>query len=114
MAVNFSQVEDYGAPELTVEVDGYSVPKVLIDGGLGINLMLEDTTFDLGYTSFKAKDQVLRMVDQSRVIPGGRISQVPTLIGEITYLLNYVIIRISSSRTFPCCSKDLGCILQKY
>ena len=33
--------------------------------------MLEDTAFDLGYTSFEATDQVLRMADQSRVIPVG-------------------------------------------
>ena len=59
VAVNFSQVEDYGAPELTVEIDRYSVPKVLVDGRSRVNLMLEDTTFDLGYTSFEATDQVL-------------------------------------------------------
>ena len=101
MAVNFSQVEDYGAPELTVEIDGCSVPKVPVDGGSGVNLMLEDTAFDLGYTSFEATDQILRMVDQSRVIPVGRLSQVPILIGEVTYLLNYVIIRVSAGRPFP-------------
>ena len=56
VAVNFSQVEDYGAPELTVEIDGCSVSKVPVDGGSGRNLMLEDTTFDLGYTSFEATD----------------------------------------------------------
>ena len=32
VAVNFSQVEDYGAPELTVEIDGCSMPKVPVDG----------------------------------------------------------------------------------
>ena len=101
MAVNFSQAEDQGAPELTVEIDGCSIPKVPVDGGSGVNLMLEDTAFDLGYTSFEATDQVLRMADQSRVVPVGRLSQVPTLIGEVTYLLNYVIIRVSAGRPFP-------------
>ena len=100
VAVNFSQVEDHGAPELTVEIDGCSVPKVPIDGRSGINLMLEDTTFDLGYTSFEVTNQVLRMADQSRVVPVGRLSQVPTLIGEVTYLLNYIIIRVSVGRPF--------------
>ena len=56
MAVNFSQVEDYGALELIVEIDGCSVPKVPVDGGSGVNLMLEDIAFDLGYTSFEATD----------------------------------------------------------
>ena len=63
--------------------------------------MLEDTAFDLGYTSFEATDQILRMADQSRVILVGRLSQVPTLIGEVTYLLNYVIIQVSTGRPFP-------------
>ena len=101
VAVNFSQIEDHGAPELTVEIDGCSIPKVPVDGGSGVNLMLEDTAFDLGYTSFEITDQVLRMADQSRVIPVGKLSQVPTLIGEVTYLLNYVIIRVSAGRPFP-------------
>ena len=64
VAVNFSQVDDYGAPELTVEIDGCSMPKVPVDGGSGVNLILEDTAFDLGYTSFEVTDQVLRMADQ--------------------------------------------------
>ena len=101
VAVNFYQVEDYGASELTIEIDGCSVPKVPVDGGSRVNLMLEDTAFDLGYTSFEKTDQVLRMADQSRVIPVGRLFQVPTLIGEVTYLLNYVIIRVSIGRPFP-------------
>ena len=101
MAINFFQVEDFGVLELAVEVDGCSISKVLIDGGSGINLMLEDTTFDLGFTSFEMTDQILWMADQSRVIPVGRLSQVPNLIGEVTYLLNYIIIQVSSGRPFP-------------
>ena len=56
MAVNFLQVEDYGASELTVEVDGCIVPKVPVDNASRINLMLEDTAFDLGYTFFETMD----------------------------------------------------------
>ena len=101
VAVNFSKIEDYGAPELVVEVERCTIPKVLVDGGSGVNLMLEDTTFDLGYTSFEEIDQVLRMADQSRVILAGRLSQVPTRIDEVTYLLNFVIIPVNSGRPFP-------------
>ena len=85
VAVKFPEIEDYGAPKIVVEVDGCIIPKVSVDGGSGVNLMLEDTTFDLGYTSFEETNQILRMVDQSRVIPAGRFSQVPTRIGEVTY-----------------------------
>ena len=71
IAINFAEIEDYGAPEIVVEVDGCIIPKVPVDGGSGVNLMLEDTAFDLGYTSFEETNQVLRMADQSRVIPAG-------------------------------------------
>ena len=101
VAVNFSEVEDYGAPEVEVKVEGCIVPGVPIDGGSRVNLMLEDTAFDLGYTSFQATDQVLRMADQSRVHPVGRLFQVPTRIGKETYLLNCVVIRVTKGRPFP-------------
>ena len=78
-----------------MEVEGCTILKVPVDGGSGVNLMLEDTAFDLGYTSFKEIDQILRMADQSWVISAGRLSQVPTRIGEVTYLQNYVIIQVS-------------------
>jgi len=101
VAVNFSQPEDSGAPEVTVEIEGCMIPKVPIDGGSGVNLMLEDTAFDLGFTTFEATDQVLRMADQSRVNPVGKLSQVPTRIGGTDYLLNFVVIRVLKGRPFP-------------
>jgi Fe-S-cluster formation regulator IscX/YfhJ len=96
VAVNFSQPEDSGAPKVIVEVEGCSIPKVPVDGRSEVNLMLEETAFDLGYTAFEAKDQVLRMADQSRVNPVGKLSQAPTRIGGVTYLLNFVIIRVQT------------------
>ena len=101
VAVNFSQPEDSGALEVTVEIKGCSISNVPIDGGSGVNLMLEDTAFDLGFTTFEATEQVLRMADQSRVNPIGKLSEVPTQIGRRDYLLNYVIIRVQKGRPFP-------------
>ena len=101
VAVNFAQVEDYGAPELVVEVDGCTIPKVPVDGGSGVNLMLESTAFDLGYTTFEETDQILRMADHSRVVLAGRLSQIPIRIGQVSYLQNFVIIRVGTGRPFP-------------
>ena len=101
MAVNFAEIEDYGAPEIVVEVEGCIIPKVPVDGGSNVNLMLEDTAFDLGYTLLEETNQILRMADQSRVISARRLSQVPTWIGEVTYLQNFVIIRVSAGKPFP-------------
>ena len=84
-----------------MEVEGCIIPKVPVYTGSGVNLMLEDTAYDLGYTSFEETDQILQMADQSRVIPAGRLSQVPTLISEVTCLQNFVIIRVSFNRPFP-------------
>ena len=86
---------------LVVEVDGYSIPKVPVDGGSEVNLMLESTAFDLGYTTFEETDQILRMADQSRVVPIGRLSQISTRIGQVTYLQNFVIIPVETGRPFP-------------
>ena len=101
VAVNYTGAEDKGAPEVEVEIEGCVITKVPVDGGSGVNLMLEDTAFELGYTDFEATNQVLRMADQSRVIPVGRLSLVPTRISKYTYLLNFVIIRVSAGRPFP-------------
>ena len=101
VAVNFAQIEDYGAPELVVEVDGCTIPKVPVDGGSGVNLMLESTAFDLGYTTFEETNQILRMADQSRVVPTGRLSQIPTRIGQVTYFQNFVVIQVGTGRPFP-------------
>ena len=101
VAMNFVEVKDYGAPELVVEVDGCTIPKVPVDGGSRVNLMLESTAFDLGYTTFEETDQILQMAYQSRVVPARRLCQVPTRIGKITYLESFVIIRVGSKRPFP-------------
>ena len=84
-----------------MEIEGCVIPKVSVDGGSGINIMLEDTIFELGYIAFEPTTQVLRMADQSRVIPVGRLSQIPIWVGETTYPLNYMVIRVNLGRPFP-------------
>ena len=101
VAVNFMAIEDYGAPEVCIDIDGCMIPKVPVDGGSGCNLMLESTAFDLEFTSFEPTPRVLRMADQSRVVPVGRLSWVLTRIGEQTFPLNFVILRVNSGRPFP-------------
>lgn len=101
VAVNFAEVEDFGAPEISVEIDGCLIQKVPVDGGSGVNLMLESTASDLGYTKLESTDQTLRMADQSRVVPAGKLSGIPTLICGTTYPLNYVVIRVGLRKSFP-------------
>ena len=101
VAIKFTAIEDYGAPELFIDIDGCLIPKVSVDGGSGCNLMLESTAFDLGFTCFEPTPQVLRMADQSKVTPVGRLSGIPTRIGGQVFLLNFVILRVNSGRPFP-------------
>ena len=101
VAINFLGVEDFGAPEISVEIDGCVIPNVPVDGGSGVNLLLETTAADLGYTAVEPTTQTLRMADQSKVVPIGKLSGVPTQISGITYDLNYLVIRVEKGRSFP-------------
>lgn len=73
---------------------------VLVDGGSGVNLMLEDTTYDLGYRTLEKTGLILRMADQYQVVPVGLLSQIPTWVGRLNYLFNYVVIRVDEGRPF--------------
>lgn len=53
ISVNLVEQEDRGAPEITVVIDGCSIDRVPVDGGSGVNLMLESTASDLGFTSIE-------------------------------------------------------------
>ena len=101
VAINFAEVEDFGAPEISVEIEGCTIQNVPVDGGSGVNLMLESTASDLGYTVFEPTNQTLRMADQSRVVPVGKLSGVPTKISGNTYDMNYLVIRVEDGKPFP-------------
>ena len=101
VAVNFAELEDFGASKISVEIDGCLIQHVPVDGGSGVNLMLESTASDLGYTHLEPTEQTLRMADQSRVVPAGKLSGIPTTISGHTYPLNYIVIRVTSGKPFP-------------
>ena len=101
VAVNFAEIEDFGAPEISVEIDGCTIRNVPVDGGSGVNLMLESTAADLGYSTFEPTNQTLRMADQSRVVPVGKLSGIPTRISGFTFNLNYLVIRVEDGKPFP-------------
>jgi hypothetical protein len=84
-----------------VIINGICVPNVPVDGGSGVNLMLETTAFHLGYFEFEPTPTILRMADQSKVMPIGQLSQLPTTVAGHTYLLNYVIICVDVGTPFP-------------
>ncbi|OAE29544.1 hypothetical protein AXG93_4599s1000 [Marchantia polymorpha subsp. ruderalis] len=101
VTINFAKIEDFGALEISVEIDGCVIHNEPVDGGSGVNLLLESTANDLGYTVFESTNQTLRMADQSRVVPVGKLSAVPTKISGLTYPLNYLMIRVEEGNPFP-------------
>jgi hypothetical protein len=83
-----------------VEIDGYLIWNVLVDGGSRVNMMLESTTFGLGHTIFESTNQVLRMANQSQVIHLGKLFRIYTQIYNMIYSLNYVVIRVGIGKPF--------------
>ena len=93
--------EDWGAPQIDLEIEGCLIKRVPVDGGAGVNVMSEQTAADLGYTNFEKTPKILRMANQVEVIPLGKLSRVPTRMGELEYLLNYIIIRLPTPSVYP-------------
>ncbi|CAM6102374.1 unnamed protein product [Calypogeia fissa] len=98
--VRYTEVEDWGAPEIDTEIEGCLITRVPVDGGSGVNVMMEQTAADLGYTTFEPTPKILRMANQEEVVPVGKLSQVLTRIGELEYKLNFVVIRLPIPTTF--------------
>ena len=92
---------------MVVGIDGCTIPRVLVDGGSNVNMMLVDIGFNLDYTPFEETNQILRMINQSRIIPATQLFQVPTRIKEVSYLQNFVIIHIQSKKQFSMLLKRL-------
>ncbi len=93
--------EDLGSPEVTLEIAGCDVPKVAIDGGSGVNIMIEDLAFKLGYTTVEPTVHTIRLADGAKVIPTGTLSNVATNIAGTLFALNYLVIRPRRPSTFP-------------
>jgi hypothetical protein len=98
--VRFTKVEDWGAPEIDAEIDGCMVPGIPVDGGSGVNVIMEQTAVDLGFTTFESTPKILRMANQQEVVPIGKFSQILTRMEDLEYNLNYVLIRLRIPSTF--------------
>lgn len=85
---------------------------VPVDGGSSVNILTEETTFKIGFSQLDKTLQILGMAYQSRVVQVGRLNQVATVIGGLTFLLDFVIIKppLQFRPITPYCYEDLGCI----
>ena len=95
------EVEDLGAPDIEVQVAGCLIRKVPVDGGSGVNILIADTARALGFLKFETTPKVLRMADQSRVVPIGKLSNISVIIGDKPFRLNFLILDPVTPSTFP-------------
>jgi transposase InsO family protein len=93
--------EDYGAPEIDIQISGCVLSYVPIDGGSGVNIMIEATAQQLGFKKLQPTARTMRLANGARVLPVGTLTQVPTLIGGQEFLLNYLVMRPERPSTYP-------------
>ncbi|KAL3685158.1 hypothetical protein R1sor_003180 [Riccia sorocarpa] len=88
-------------PVVLVTIDGNLIPDCRIDSGSSVNVITLDTMRALGLTNMMPTATVLRMADGRNIRPVGELKNVPTLIGEQTYLVNYIVMDMSHLAQFP-------------
>lgn len=101
MDVQRLEWDDLGPPEIEVQIQGCVVKKVPVDGGSSVNLMTQQTASNLGFTTLSMTPKILRMADQSRVVPVGSLEKVTTLIAGVPFELDYIIISPEVPFSFP-------------
>lgn len=52
-----------GLLEIDVKIVGCILKEVLVDLGFGVNIMIEEIVYDLGYYDFEIIFRMLRLVD---------------------------------------------------
>ncbi|CAM6104160.1 unnamed protein product [Calypogeia fissa] len=93
--------EDLGAPKMVIQISGCILSYVPVDGGSGVNIMIEATAHQLGFKQFEPTARTMRLANGARVVPVGTLTQVPTLIGGVTFYLNFFIMRPTKPSTYP-------------
>jgi hypothetical protein len=73
--------EDLGAADIEVQVSRCMVKDIPVDSGSKVNIMIADIARAIGFTKFEIIVKVLRMANQSKVVPIGRLLDVRVLVG---------------------------------
>ncbi|KAL3686475.1 hypothetical protein R1sor_009049 [Riccia sorocarpa] len=84
-----------------VTIDGHVIPDCLIDSGSSINVIPLETMRALGLTGIRSTSVLLRMADGRNTRPVGEMKNVPTLIGEQPFLIDYIVMDMSHPPQFP-------------
>ncbi|KAL3681519.1 hypothetical protein R1sor_024475 [Riccia sorocarpa] len=84
-----------------VTIDGHVIPDCRIDSGSSVNVIPLETMRALGLTGMRSTSVLLRMADGRNTRPVGEMKNVPTLIGEQTFLIDYIVMDMSHPPQFP-------------
>ncbi|KAL3683145.1 hypothetical protein R1sor_001167 [Riccia sorocarpa] len=88
-------------PVVPVTIDGQVIPDCRIDSGSSVNVIPLETMRALGLTGMRSTSVLLRMADGRNTRPVGEMKNVPTLIGEQTFLIDCIVMDMSHPPQFP-------------
>ena len=90
------------AVEIKVMVVDKVVPKVLVDGGSGLNIMPEHTLKLLGFHLTGPSPFIINMANQTSSVPIGMVTDCRIQSGGEEYIVNFHVIKMHSTKdTFP-------------
>lgn len=89
------KAQDYNneeMPMITVVIKNRRVPNILIDGGLGVNIMTNALRKKLGPTNIEAAPFIINMADQWKVVPVGFIGNLKIGVGGMKKMTTFTVI----------------------
>jgi len=97
-----SPLGDDGAMEIDVEILDKTIPRALIDGGSGINIMPLSTLEKLGLEITGPSPYVVNVADQTQVTPLGQVANCQIRAGGEIYTLTFHVLRlVSDANAYP-------------
>lgn len=87
---------------LSAQIGDYDMDKVVLDLGSKVNVLMRQTFEVMGRTKLRYSPIQLRLANQQRVCPMGRLSNVLVDIDDIRSLTKFEVIKIiDDSRPYP-------------
>jgi hypothetical protein len=87
--------EDLGAPKLAMEINQFAVNFVPVDGGSGVNIMIDTTVEQLGYHTLQPIAHTMGLADGACVLPKGILTNILMLIGGKEFNLNFLVMKLA-------------------
>ncbi|KAH7423568.1 hypothetical protein KP509_12G061500 [Ceratopteris richardii] len=88
---------DFVVPVIQVQYNQRRFAEVLLDGGSGVNILPEHIFIEMGRGVLAPTPFQVKMADQTRVQPVGILKQQQIIISGMTFMVNFVVIRMSES-----------------